>query len=261
MAVTAAAKPADVAELKASLGITGVDEGDDWINDLIYGDAGAGKTHFIGTAADDPRTSPVLIFDIEGGLRTLRKFPNKKNIERVPVRSIKELTDQYNKLYHAIAEGRFPYKTLGIDSLTELADLDMKDIMKEAYAKNPDKVTIEVPSMREWGIARDHIRKIVRAFRDLPCNVIMTAHVGTLQEEGQPTKYFPGFAGKLRTEVPGFFDIVSYLYTDLEDGMPIRKMQSTGTRRVVAKDRSGALGDVLADPSIPKMWDLINGES
>lgn len=229
----------------------------DWTNLLVYGDPGAGKTYLSGTADDDERTRPVLVIDIEGGITTLRHRPN---IDVVTVRSVPALEKLHNDLYHSMEDGSIYYKTLSIDSLPELADLDMRTIMKEAYGRNPDKVDKDVPSQREWGKSRNHMRTIVRAFRDLPCNVIYTAQVATQQEEGQPTKYFPGFAGKLRTEVPGFMDIVGYLYPEAEPGSGVitRKMQVVGTRRVVAKDRTGALGDVLENPTIPMIWDLIN---
>lgn len=234
----------------------------DFVNLLDYGEPGVGKTFLTGTAADDPRTSPVLIFDVEGGMTTLR---NKPGIDVVPVRSIKELTQKYNEVYESIDRklNRIYYKTVGIDSLTELADLDMRDIMKEAYGKNPDKVDVDVPSQREWGKSRAHIRSIVRAFRDLPCNVIFTASIASQQEEGQPTKVFPGFAGKLRTEVPGFMDIVGYYYNDVDaiTGEVTRRLQFQGTRRVVAKDRTSRLGGYIDDPTIPKIWDLINSNS
>jgi hypothetical protein len=107
------------------------------------------------------------------------------------------------------------------------------------------------------------MRKIVRAFRDLPCHVIFTASVATLQEEGQPTKYFPGFAGKLKTEIPGFVDVVGYLTAELDPftGVIDRKLQVAGTRRVVAKDRTSNLGDIITNPTIPGMWDRILNQS
>lgn len=265
MTATAAASTAEevaaaTQALRESLQITSLEDDADFMKGLVYADPGGGKTHFLGTAADHPALFPVLIFDVEGGLATLKKFPNKQNIERIKIRSLKELDDRFNKLVKSIGAGTFPFKTVGVDSLSELTDVDMRDIMRAAYERNPDKVDIDVPSQREWGIARSHVRKIVRAFRDLPCHVIMTAQVGSRQEEGQPTKFFPGFAGKLRTEVPGFFDFVGYMYNESSGGDITRKIQFTGTRRVVAKDRYGKFGDQLEDPTLSKMWELMQGE-
>jgi phage nucleotide-binding protein len=228
------------------------------LNALVYGEAGVGKTYLGGTADDDARMSPVLIVDVEGGLATLRE---RKSIDVVTVRSMKQIEELYNKLYHSIDNNRIYYKTVVIDSLTELADLDMRVVMKDAYQRNPDKVDVDVPSPREWGKVRNHIRLIVRAFRDLPCHVLYTSHVGILAEEGQPTKYFPGFAGKLGREIPGFMDVVGYMYSDNKEGVINRYMQVQGTRRVVAKDRTDSLGDVIENPSLPMIWDMVvNGE-
>lgn len=247
--------------LREALGAVPPSEVVSFINLLVYGDPGCGKTYLSGTAADDPQTSPVLILDVEGGVTTLRG--RSKNIEVVPIRSWVELNETYKKLYASqnSAKTLMPYKTIVIDSLTELAALDMKDIMVAAYAKNPDTVDKDVPSQREWGKSREHIRTFVRAFRDLPCHVIYTAHCGTLQEQDQPTKYFPGFAGKLRSDVPGFMDIVGYYYPDITNGVITRTMQFQGSRRVVAKDRTGALGDSVENPTIPLLWEMIHNST
>lgn len=257
MSPTAVASKAAVAvELRESLQVKPPSESVDWLNILIYGEPGAGKTWLAGTAEDDPRTSPVLFIDIEGGVTTIR---HRQDIDVLPqIRDIKGIELLYDKLFHAVEDGNLYYKTIVIDSLSELTDVDMRSIMKEAYGRNPDKVDVDVPSQREWGKARSHMRKIVRAFRDLPCNVIFTAQVATIQEEGQPTKYMPGFAGKLRTELPGFMDVVGYLYPENDQGVIIRKLQIQGTRRVVAKDRTSCLGDLIENATIPDMWSLIH---
>jgi phage nucleotide-binding protein len=230
----------------------------EWLNLLLYGPPGVGKTHECGTAEESPLTSPVLFLDVEGGVTTIRR---RKKIDVVPIRSVDELMSNYNKLYASIKDGKIYYKTVIVDSLSELADLDMRDIMEKAYNQNPDKVNKHVPSQREWGIARGHVRAIVRAFRDLPCNVIFTAHEGFLQEEGMPTRYFPAFSGKLRQEVPGFMDIVGYMSAENKGGEIERKIQFVGTRRVVAKDRTDSLGDVMINATIPQMWELIHGKN
>jgi len=231
----------------------------DWINALFYGDPGAGKTFLGGTADDDIRTRPLLVLDIEGGLATIR---DRQGVDTVSIRALTKLEETYNKLYYSIRDNQMYYKTLMIDSLTELAALDMRVIMQQAYEKNPETVDKDVPSPREWGKSREHIRTIVRAFRDLPCNVIFTAHAGYRLEDGQPTKIYPGFSGKLATEVPGFMDIVGYLRSvdTMQGGIVTvnRYLQVEATSRVQAKDRTSRLGQVVKDPTVPLIWDLIH---
>lgn len=243
----------------------------DYINFLPYGDPGVGKTFLAGTAEDHADTSPVLYLDVDGGVTTLRHRPT---LDVVPIRSIQPvpggppcLNDIYETLHKSIytdtkgiARLRH-YKTVVIDRLDELSDLDMRFIMTAAYNRNPDKVDIDVPSPREYGINRSHMRKLVRAFRDLPCHVIFVCGVAAKSEDGQPTKYFPGFTGKLQTEIAGFCDIVGYYYNDNTTGEVVRKIQFQGTRRVQAKDRTGTLGEIMENPTIPMMWNLINSQT
>jgi|SRR5215471_2515996 len=248
-------------QLREKLQVRPPDEIVDWLNLMVYGDPGAGKTWLAGTAEDDPRTSPVLYLDCEGGVTTIR---HRRNIEVVPVRSIPQLEDIYNLLYYSIDSetGKIPYGTVVIDPITELADLDMRTIMKQAYQAKPETVDIDVPSPREYGKNRNHIRLIVRGFRDLPCHVILTATAGRDQDSSTPPiiSYHPGFAGKMVREIPGFMDIVGYLYADATTGEVVRRLQVQGTRRIQAKDRTNRLGGVVLNPTIPMIWDMIQAE-
>src|SRR6516164_7536427 len=169
MAVKAKTEPQANEELRAKFQVTSPAEIVVGINIFLYGEPGVGKTYFLGTADIDERLRPILIFDVEGGMMTLR---DKPGIDIIKVRSISEVEDKYNMLYHSIKDGKLPWKSMGIDSLTELADLDMRKVMKDAYNRNPERVDIDVPSPREWGIVRNHIRLITRAFKDLPCHFI-----------------------------------------------------------------------------------------
>jgi phage nucleotide-binding protein len=227
----------------------------EFINLMTYGDPGSGKTYLCGTAEDDPRTSPVLLIDVEGGTITVRK----RNIDVVQARSLNEVQKIYNTLYKAGED--IYYKTVCVDSFSELQKLDMRFIMKQAKetAKDPDKVDIDVPSMREWGKSLEHMRTMARAFRDLPCNTILTALAHTEKEEGQPDKIFASLSGKARNEIPGFMDIFGYLYTRQQGTTTVRRLQLARTAKVAAKDRTDLLGDSIDNPTIPMIWDIIHG--
>lgn len=204
-----------------------------------------------GTAQDHPLTSPVLIIDVEGGVTTLRK---RKDID---VKRIKTI-DQFVKVVNTLYESPGYYKTVCLDSLTELQRLDMKECMQEAHDRNPNRNPDE-PSQREWTINGNHVRNFVRALRDLECNTIITA---LSQSERDPSSNVllisPSVPGKLRNEVPGFMDIVGFLRAEVEGGEVVRRLQIAKTERVIAKDRTGELEDLIVNPTIPDMWDRIH---
>jgi len=254
-----------VETLRESLGVLPPSAAAPYINLLLYGDPGVGKTLFCGTAIDLEETSPVLFLDCEAGTRTLAS-PRFSAIDVKTVKRIKDMSLIYNEL-----EKEDYYKTVIIDSLGELQRLDMNDIMREQFNRKPETTDIDVPSVREWGKTQVHIRNIVRAYRDLPCNTLFTCHAKTSVEDESTgyVKFLPSLPGKLATEIAGFVDIVGYMYVKAErvvlpdktqEERFVRKMlfQSNGT--YMCKDRTDALGQVVEEPTVPKLWSIIQGE-
>jgi phage nucleotide-binding protein len=253
-------KPVASADLKAQLGIKSPQEIVPYINLLCYGEPGVGKTLLASTAEDHQDTGPVLHLDIEGGLVTVRK---RKNYQAVRVRSIAEIIKIHDSIEQLSAKGECPWRTVVLDNISELQKLDMRTVMEEAKktARDPDKVDLDVPSQREWGKSGERMRRIIRAFRDLPVHTIAIAWMGSEHDDSTGVvSYYPLLPGKLRGEVPGYFDIVGRLtaVTKNNGAEIVRTMQVTATNRVVAKDRTNSLGGVVENPSIPLIWELIN---
>lgn len=233
-----------------------------WLKAIIYGEPGAGKTHFFGTCQSDPdEFLPALAIDIDGGVddTLIGKFDK---IDTKTIRSMAALQE----LYKEIAAQPDYYKSISIDNISELQKLDMNTVMLEAKASanNPDNVDIYVPSQREWGKSGERMRVIIRAFRDLPCHTICLAHVD--EKEDKLTKVprlWPSVPGKLRHELAGFFSVVGYISiyeAQVEGGgkEQFRQIQFAKTNRVQAKDRFGVLPAVMADnPTLPQIWKKI----
>jgi len=237
----------------------------EFLNFMVYGEPGSGKTYLAATAQDSEDTKPILFLDVEGGVTTLRK---RKDVDVVAVRSMDDVTRVHNDLFRDTSHY---YKTVILDSLSELQKLDMRTVMQAEKDKSPtpERVDVDAPTQRAWGISGEHVRRVVRAYRDLPCHTIMTALVGTefdTDEKGKEDKghvklYYPLFPGKLRGEIPGFFDVVGFLQADADrQGNQTRTLQVAKTKRVVAKDRTASLGLIVKEPSIPMMWSMIHGE-
>jgi len=223
-----------------------------------------GKTHLLGTAADHKETSPLLIIDIDGGITTLR---HRKDIDVIQVRSVNQLIGAYRDLYDAIpSDGKkFPYGTVGIDTFSELQQLDLVEIMV-AFAKINDKIDADVPDQRGYGKSGTHMRKLARAFRDLPCNVIFNCHSQSDRDNNMRMIYQPKLVGKLRIDIPGFLDVVGYYRAEgtgeLDtEGNPIvnRFLQFQKTETTIAKDRTGAFDAIEMNPTIPILWEKLKG--
>jgi phage nucleotide-binding protein len=222
---------------------------------MIYSEPGVGKTYFIGTAQDHKLTSPLLVFDIDGGITTLRK---RGDVDVIQVRSLKQLIQGYRMLFNAIPSNgkKFPYGTIAIDTFSELQSLDLVQVMKE-FAKFNDKIDPDIPDMRGYGKSGSHMRDILRAFRDLPCNLIVSCHSDTDRDNNMKLIQKIKLTGKLRVDIPGFLDIVGYYRTETNGGEVNRYMQFQGTETAIAKDRTGAFDAVEVNPTIPILWEKL----
>jgi len=95
---------------------------------LIYGDPGTGKTRFVGTAAMDPRTAPVLYLNMGGNPVSMRSYEKKPDMIEI------ESMADFNPIYKWLKAGQPagdklvtdmglhpPYKTVVMDQLTDSA--------------------------------------------------------------------------------------------------------------------------------------------
>ncbi len=256
MATTEAPAKGKALDLDELLGATSVSEAIPYLNWMIYGPPGAGKTYLAGTSKDEPDLEPVLFLDVDKGTTTLRRFG--KGVKVIPIRSMNHL----GQVFETLANNPTKYRTVVLDSITELQNMNMKDIMQE-LTNTPQGADRDphVPGKREWGKSSSMMREVVRKFRDLPCNTIFIAHSKTVVEEefgGSSSSYImPNLPGKLATDVAGFIDIVGYLDVETIDGETHRRLQVAKSRKVIAKDRLGVLGNVVLDPTMTKLYTRI----
>jgi len=107
------------------------------------------------------------------------------------------------------------------------------------------------------------MRKFVRAFRDLPMNTIFTAlKVDAKNDRTGMVTTKPSLSGKLADEVAAFLDIVVYYYVKqvVENGEKFdrRLLLTAKTETIIAKDRTDRLPIVVEEPTMQKLFDLIN---
>ena len=238
-------------ETLGGLAVTSVAEKLTYINLLVYGESGVGKTRLIGSADEIPEMRPVIIIDLEGGTLSIRDLYPGVDVVRV------DKWHQFQGIYDELAAGKHPYKTVGLDSLSEMQKFNMADIMNKVVLKDADRDP-DVPSMREYMKNGEILRRLVRAFRDLPMHTLMSA-LPRLDKDNQTSKIKvrPALSDKLATEVPAYMDEVLYHYKKTVGSDVKRLALTSGTDKEVAKDRSGALPDVLENPTMKVIYDYI----
>ena len=174
---------------------------------IVYGDAGVGKTHLIGTLPE----GELLVLDIDGGLETFRK--QGKNHDYVSLRTMAELKDTLDEL----KTGKLGYKYLALDNISEL-----EKTMAIALMDSRGKAFLE---LKEYGDTAQKMREYLRKYRDLVetgLNIIFLAWELPLEIHGSDgdieTKIAPFLGKKFTLEASGLVDAVGRLVISPKDG-------------------------------------------
>lgn len=208
-------------EAPAILNLHKLEDKEPYVNVMVYGSSGVGKTVFASTA---PR--PILWLEAEGGTHSIG---DTKDIDVVTVTGL----ETYREALKFLQANPGQYKTVVLDSITEAAAGLMKEIMGFAVAKDSDRDQYE-PQFNEWRKLTSLIRDIVRSYRDLPVHFVITAleREDTDEMSGR-VKVRPALSPKVADEMPQFLDAVGYMYAkgnvvdskdDAADRDPIQRM-------------------------------------
>ncbi|GAA2141734.1 hypothetical protein GCM10009760_26220 [Kitasatospora kazusensis] len=205
---------------------------------LVHGESGAGKTPVAHTAP-----KPLLVLDAENGSR----FVHSSKVRWDPLTQAPPepgdwetcivATRDYATLdaaYRWLASGKHPFRSVALDSLTEI-----QKRCKDSIA-GPDEQFTEA----KWGSLLARMERLMRDFRDLtmhPTNPLQAVVFVALTGEKQG-KYRPLVQGGLSLSLAGFVDVIGFLYVGTDDtGQPARMMLVQPTEQHVAKDRTGAI--------------------
>ena len=195
---------------------------------LLYGDSGTGKTCF-GTGWP----GPIHYADFDGKVNSAAAYlQGKDKLNEISYENYAPTDDKgsagqrFNQdLGMMRKSGKLP-GTLILDSLTTFSDEMMRYLMRlNPGIKRMDTKGAATPAMQDYQVARLFFKQILGELLNLPCNVIVTAHIQVDKDDvtGQILRT-PMIAGKLSRELPILFPEVYRSF--VKDGKYFAQTQS-----------------------------------
>lgn len=265
-----------------------------WLKALIYGPHGSGKTELIASSVDVESMRDVIMVDAERGDTTLEENERIKNVDLISTvrvtnfkqvayiqefltaycraRDIKDF-DKMRKLYCQVtgksmdevtSENVPQFKTVLIDSLTEVEGYCTYQILNI----DSGKMVIDDMDVAGWPEFRKNLemmKLLVRAYRDLPMNVLFACAESYNQDEQKRYHYQPQLTGKLATSVQGFVDIVGRMVVGAatpEQPVAPRRLYVqpvSGGAKFDAKNRKSVYKNAFfEDPTMHSIMSAIN---
>jgi len=205
--------------------------------------------------------NPVLHLNIENGTQSITDiYPD---LEIIDISRFKQLQEVYNELYRGQdfnAQTCAGYKTIILDNLTEGQKKGMEHIFQAeklaAQGINFTEFAMATFANGGWNQSSEQMRKLIRAFRELPCYVILVAWELDIDKSESRHKWTPAFTNKLAGEMPG---MVNDVYRLSVDRSGVRSLQTGLSGDVVAKDRTRKLPFKLDNPTMPLIHQYWSG--
>ena len=207
---------------------------------LVHGIAGSGKTVMCATAG-----VKTLIISAESGLLSIKDAPDY--VQTTQIKTMEDLLEVHEFLLNE----DHGFQWIALDSISEMGEV----VLAEEKAANKD-------ARAAYGELIVSMTDIIKKFRDLPLNVIMTAKQKRyVDEDTNRTHYGPDLPGKnLANSIPYLYDEVFALRVEKNDeGKIYRTIQTGPDIQYIAKDRSGKL-DLFEKPNLKSIHTKVFAE-
>ncbi len=261
----------EVPEKEAKAWFADVEDITDYMNLLLYGREGSGKTTSLARMST---LGKVLIINAEGGVKIgplVRRGAVKENLKifpppgsNIPINH-KSLDNLYRKVKADLERDPGSWVCIGFDSITEVyqsvLDNAQERRINRVLAKGVDKADIDEfhIDIADYGTMSKMVRDLLRKFRDLNCHVIFTAlERRDIDKDTAKPQYGPAITPGLQADLLGYPDLVLMMKAADEDG-PHRALTQANSR-YRAKDRFGVLPKILVEPMGDRIVQYVNGD-
>jgi len=209
---------------------------------LCYGGAGSGKTWLCSTTGES-----TLIISAEAGLLSIKDAPGDIQIVEVSTHAEVEAVLDY-------LEQKGTPAWVCIDSISEIGEI----VLAEQQAKH------KADGRKAYGELAIIMTALVKRFRALHCNVVMTAKLDRSKDDATGAMLYgaqmPG--QKFGQALPYYFDLVCAMRVAPHPKEPkrmLRELQTCRDGQWDAKDRSGKL-DIFEPQNLAELKKKILGK-
>lgn len=241
---------------------------------LIHGTAGKWKTSMAKTCVNDERLMPMLLWNFEGGTDSIHSVCNyidlseigkNYSLDKIDVVTIKSWKE-FDKLIRIIHTKEYGYKTLFLDSISELTKLNLFEQSGAFESAKTSILSVRMPQLREYGESQEQLNVLVRILKYVDAHIICVSgsELNSNIEEGvtKKTMMIPALSGKLSLQLPHIFSHVGYMKTvqDSKQQNTIAMMFDNSSEYLAkTRDEFNRLGKGIINPTIPKILDKLTG--
>jgi len=229
---------------------------------LFWGRTGTGKTTLIGTFP-----KPLLILDMrEEGTDSILDLG-----EEVKVLNVNKWIE-IEQVYWYLKEGNHPFKTVALDTVSQAQNMCLSDVMEKG-GKKPG----ELVSRGVWGTIANNMKYWLLEYRDLPMNVVFTAHdrVNEVEEVEEDEQIVPEVGPQVIPSVAktltGAVKIIGHTFIKevtkkTDDGLEVseeyrlRISPHPVYQSRIRKPKDAYAPDSIKDPSYDKLVKIMKGE-
>lgn len=231
---------------KAEKLIVPVGDVEDYLNILVYGRGGTGKTTF---AASSGLKTLIIDFNEQGTISVKRQ----PNTFRYDVQYWEEL----DWIYWYLKAGKHDYEVVVLDTVTSMASICMKFALGDEVSRDASRDPL-VPDKRAWGKVGQLMQLRIADFRNLPLHTVFTAHERITESEDEQTEetvteVVPSLSPAPRETLIGAVHVIGRLYTrDIESiDKKTKKKVTKPERRLLIGPHPKYVSKVRIDPSAP----------
>lgn len=230
------------------------------LNMIIFGHSKHGKS-FLG----DTTPAPRVVLDAEGG----SLFTPSRKTEWNPTTSAPPQPDgtwdtaivrvrtyrDVQKAFEWLNSGRHPFKSVVIDSISEVQQRCVDDIAGTNQMQTQD-----------WGQLLRVVSALVRQFRDLtghPTNPLDAVVFIAMAKQDKDGTWYPYVQGSLATTLPYYVDACTFLsIITADDGTKFRRLFCAPFTGYATGERlGGRIPSYVDQPDISQMLAAIRGEA